>query len=144
MSDEHIFNLIRDAASRKTLQESAEAGQLTLGELIAKLEQHDPDSIVCFESATFPNYYPGSYDSYRGYYEMLAISRSDIPATVGQFLKASLDAVGETFTGYKGGEYTMTRHTPVWVSDYGSASGDAIIDIKQDYGRVLIVIERID
>lgn len=139
-----IFELIRDAANKQALQESAEAGQLTLGELIAKLEQYDPDSIVCYESATFPYYYPGSYDSYRGYYEMLAISRSDIPVTVGQFMKASLDAVGETFTGYKGGEYTMTKHTPVWVSDYGRASGDAIVDIKQDFGRVLIVTERID
>jgi len=33
-------------------------------------------------------------------------------------------AVGSTFTGYKGGEYTMLDHTPVNIASWGEYGGD--------------------
>jgi len=41
-------------------------------------------------------------------------------------LDAALDACGKTFTGYNGGQYIMLLHVEVWISEYGSCSGEMI------------------
>jgi hypothetical protein len=38
------------------------------------------------------------------------------------------DCLGQSFEGYKGGQFTMGKSTPVWVSQYGTTSGF-------DYGK---------
>lgn len=55
--------------------------------------------------------------SYRGYYSELAVNRA---LTTIRIMRATLeDAIGQTFQGYKGGDYTMTNDTGVWRADYG-------------------------
>ena len=54
------------------------------------------------------------------------------------------NAVGEKFTGYKGGEFRMERHTPVWVSEYGCADGFAVKGIKVRDDKIVILTEQVD
>ncbi|MEW2068439.1 hypothetical protein [Streptomyces sp. NPDC007346] len=63
--------------------------------------------------------------SYRGYYDELAFEPEE-NVTVGSMLGACWAARGETYTGYKGGEYTMNGGTPCWLSLEGSSGGEEI------------------
>lgn len=57
--------------------------------------------------------------SYRGYYNELAfVPTTDV--TVGQMIESAENAVGNVYTGWKGGEYTMFDDTPVWLAFDGS------------------------
>jgi hypothetical protein len=83
---------------------------VTLAELIARLEAANPQQVVTrgFDSP----------HSYRGDYMDLAFEpATDI--TVGDMLDAARSALGETFTGYKGGDFTMDGYTDCWLAEYG-------------------------
>lgn len=91
--------------------------QYTLGMLIDVLAARAPDQHVWFD---FGQLVPTDVDSYRGYYDHLAIGfAEDMAPTVGAFLPKLRDAVGAKFHGYKGGEYRMTRDTPLWAAKPG-------------------------
>lgn len=94
---------------------------------------------------------PRKVGSYRGYYEDLALGwaptgrdaldhglSETAHITVGALLILLKCALGETFTGYKGGDYTMTRGTTVWVANYGEASGTSVQSIEQRSSEVVI------
>jgi hypothetical protein len=79
--------------------------------------------------------------SYRGCYDNLAI-RPGAHCTSGRLLAALQEAVGTTFCGYKGGNYTMTEKTPLWFADDDDC-GPAVLDIyKQGSECVLRVADR--
>lgn len=121
------------------------AKQLTLGQLIKHLElviKRRPEAandIVLFD---FEYAYPMSVDCWRGVYAHLAIGFSfngyGIPGyqkqdnqkndalNVASFIGLLKDAVGKTFHGWKGGDYTMNESTPLWVANEGN-SGNTII-----------------
>lgn len=82
---------------------------------------------------------PDSLNSYRGYYSDLAIqpSRPGRLNTVAKLLAALEGALGETFEGYKGGEFTMERYTPMWWASYGDC-GDAIHEVSVQ-GDVVVI-----
>lgn len=67
----------------------------------------------------------GRAHSYRGYYDQLSFEPME-GVTAAQALAEAQAAVGRTFTGYKGGEYTMDEHTDCWVSPWG-ASNDVTV-----------------
>ena len=83
---------------------------MILEELIAFLEQQDP-ALVLPEGFHRPH-------SYRGYYEELAFEPAQ-NITVGAMLKAARSAVGTTYSGYKGGEYTMGQYSDVYLAYWG-------------------------
>lgn len=56
--------------------------------------------------------------SYRGYYDNLAFEPAE-DVSVSQMLDAAKSALGKTFTGYKGGEYLMTKETECYIANYG-------------------------
>jgi hypothetical protein len=97
---------------------------VNLGHLIDTFKLHKATAEVVI-SAPLP-IIPGSLDSYRGYYEQLAIEPEmggdGKKVTVEEFLKRLEEAVGATFTGYKGGEFTMDRDTPIWIAEYSMSS----------------------
>lgn len=83
---------------------------MTLDELIAELEKHDPDKVL---PLGFHNPH-----SYRGDYMDLAFEpKANI--TVGFMLASARTARGTTFQGYKGGDYTMRGYTDCWLAEYG-------------------------
>lgn len=110
---------------------------ISLGELIDLLAVCPRDDSVSFD---FCGAVPGSVDSYRGYYDHLAMSwsnRGERP-TVAKLLDDLRDADGHVFTGYKGGDFRMHRDTPVWVSNYGESDSTAIIGIR-DLGYSVVI-----
>lgn len=117
----------------------------TIGYLIERLSRFDQDEELRYD---FVYMRPTKcLASYRGYYDQLALgytnSNSDT-LTVGDLKKMLEDSIGKTYTGYKGGEYTMDDTTCVWVANSGEAGGTAIIDIEEIGCYVTIVTKKID
>jgi len=96
--------------------------QMNLGKLIDRLEQL-PQGLE-MEAIT-------SAYSYRGYYCDLAFEPADGKMMVKDVLTLAKAALGEVFTGYKGGDYMMDADTPVWLSNYGEC-GKKIMGIADD------------
>lgn len=75
----------------------------------------------------------GNLNSYRGYYERLALSFDGHGGeTVETLLKLCLAADGATFEGYKGGRYKMSRDSLLHVASYGDTSETRIIGVTWD------------
>lgn len=140
MDQDEFMKTIQKAAQAETNQMSAEAGQVTVGELIAKLESAPKKLAIILSDGNSP----GVYSSYRGYYDHIAIEPGDEPTTVKDFLKATKEVVGKTYMGYKGGDYTMTKHTPVWVSAYGDYTGHGIVDLRVEKDKVVLIVKDIE
>lgn len=98
-------------------------GNKTLGELIAWLEQQDPETTV--------RHGFGTPHSDRGHYCDLAFCPEET-ASIGQMLENARSALGATFTGWKGGEYTMGEYTDVLIGEYGDC-GENITDTHFRY-----------
>lgn len=96
---------------------------MTLGDLIAYLKKEDKEKVV-------PKGFNNPH-SYRGYYDELAFEPAE-NITVGEMLKAAEGALGQTFTGYKGGEYTMGEYTEIHLANYGDC-GEGIGTTLLDY-----------
>lgn len=129
--------------------------QLSLGELIAKLEpiaekqavrlaNEQDEAIVYFD---FGDLFPTEFTSWRGIYRELALcfserwySPKDVkPHTVTGFLKLCKETVGKEFIGYKGGEFTMGKNTPVWVANWGTSGNTALLDVVDDGYTVILI-----
>lgn len=112
---------------------------MTLDEFIAALEHADPLSSVYFEFACCE---PTEFDSYRGFYDHLALGfAGDYGArgqTVADLLEKARKALGAEFTGWKGGDYTMHGDTPLWVANPGNTGDTAIVGIREHvYGTLI-------
>ena len=94
--------------------------QLSLGELIGLLKSIEAEHPGHIAPYGFRNPH-----SYRGYYEQLAFE----PATnvpVAQMLADATSALGATFEGWKGGDYTMKKYTECWLAREGDSAGETI------------------
>lgn len=88
-----------------------------LGNLIEWLREQNPELKVLHGF--------GEPMSYRGYYEDVAFEPVE-ETTFGEMLKHAESALGTTFTGYKGGDFTMHEYTDCWIASYGTSDGDKI------------------
>jgi hypothetical protein len=143
---EYVNNEMKKARDKQMLT----SDQLTLGEILGKLKpilekqkERENESTVKYD---FEYLFPTGIDSWRGSYSEIALDFSDYdytknkkPMTVSEFYKLIESAIGETFEGYKGGDFTMTENTPVWVANYGNSGNTAVIDIV-DAGYEVIII----
>lgn len=130
-----------DKMSEGEMYKRVATGQnMSLGALIDALKPIPPESPVVGPQGMPPL----SLGSYRGYYSDLAIefanwSRSDKKLdTVGKLLDALEAAVGTVYEGYKGGEFTMQAHTPMWWASYGDC-GEAIHGIELKDGTLHLI-----
>lgn len=116
---------------------------ITLGELISALEgasdknlpvliSHDPS-----KSVTMPH-------SYRGYYSDLSIEPSNEITTVEGLLDELSEVHNKELTGWKGGEYLMSDSVPIWISEEGTNSGNAVIDVMHNEKNVTLITKLID
>lgn len=135
------------AAGRKSTL--ANSDQMTLGEMILKLEpivakqkdrikEGSEEATVRFD---FEYLHPKFLDSWRGAYNELALGfeESGDEPTVTEFTQMLKAAIGKTFTGWKGGEFTMSEHTPVWVANPGNSGSTAVIDIVDNDYTIYII-----
>lgn len=185
---------------QKILDNAIEAGrakemltspQLTLGEMVLKLEAVDGELPIVFDKR---GYKPTGLGSWRGSYRELAIPYEgggescyeqpkpdckrdeffgdhayDCPCgrtnkhstTLPKNPKAKdLLAVlklanGKYFQGYRGGDFTMGKTTPIWVANYGTSAGfksdekngkysQGVVDVVQEKNKVVIKTEALD
>lgn len=126
-------------AGRIVLQ--SEWGGLKLGELRRALVGLPRQHVVQYDSPEGSG--PATLDSYRGYYHDLALSvEAGAQLTVGELQDRLSQADGETFQGYKGGDYLMSDRTPVWASDYGESSGRFVRGVMACEDRVVLLTGR--
>ena len=83
---------------------------MTLDELITALEAEDPNRVLA-EGFTNPH-------SYRGYYDELAFEPA-FSVRIGDMLASARSAHGETYQGWKGGDFTMSGWTDCWLASEG-------------------------
>jgi len=102
--------------------------QMTLGDMIDRLAAMPQDAEI---DAL------GRPISYRGYYSDLAFTPKEGRMKVSEALALCRSCEGQTFNGYKGGEFTMDRNTPVWIADIGDSGCPRIMDIDADGKLVL-------
>ena len=140
--DEYVQNQV--AKMRKDTFDKSE--QLSLGEVIDTLKEIQKtakdDTYVRFDFGYFT---PKNLGSYRGFYDELAIGYDDGEySTLNDFIKMLEEALTKTFCGWKGGDYTMTRSTPLWVANSGEANETAVVNIINDGFRVIIETKYIE
>lgn len=118
MDIQNIFDMIIVNEEKKRAET-----QMTLGELISRLKELGNIDVDGFNKP----------DSYRGYYTDLAFEPTHKKEQASNLLEIAKECLGKKFYGYKGGEYTMTKITPVWFGFYGSTEDSKkIISIGDD------------
>lgn len=128
-----------DAQVAETTKEA-----IRLGKLIDCLRAvRDQQKSVMFD---FGRFVPHSINSYRGYYNHLAISwvGPEKECTVAMLLKVTEDAPGRTYSGYKGGDYVMHSETPVWAANWSECSSTAIVSVTEHSWCVVLDTKFID
>lgn len=129
--------------------------QLMLGELIEKIKAcgltYGEENLPKTMMFDFGSAVPTCLNSSRGDYSELALGyrldgydrhfkENDAKPSLATDLLSDLEsAIGSTFEGYKGGEYKMTKDTPVWVDNWGNCSNTAIVDVI-DGGYYILLI----
>lgn len=116
--------------------------QMTLGGLVGALAAADPAMRVVYDMPGARH--PSAPVSYRGYYSDLSFPPSHDPITVTDLLVNARDALGATFEGYKGGDFTMTAETPLWAADYDIASGVAIMGAHVIGDNLVLITKLVD
>lgn len=116
---------------------------MKLGELIDAMKTQKQDAAIRIAAPI--DLAPTRLDSYRGYYEDLAIgfeppTEWNTP-TVGEFLLELEGAIGKTYCGWKGGEFLMGEDTIVWVATVGESSGARVRGVESEDGTVWITLE---
>lgn len=112
------------------MQRTRAESQMTLGKLIAALESMPEGTFVA-------NLH--SPHSYRGYYSDLAFKQEDGTRPAADLLADCRACMGQSFEGYKGGNFVMGALTPLWVASYGNCGlklmalhGDGAIETGRD------------
>jgi hypothetical protein len=147
-----LKNILDNAVNAQRQEALKTSPQLTVGEIILLLkpivekykekpEEDQPEVYYDFEYL-----YPTELDSWRGIYAELALNftarkfpnNKQEPLTVSEFLSLMEGSIGTEYGGYKGGTFRMSKHTPVWVANYGNAGQTAVVGIV-DYGYQVVV-----
>jgi hypothetical protein len=151
-----LQEMVENAVQAKRAEEMKTSEQLTLGELIAKLEpiaekqkEREEEATVSFD---FEYAFPTGVSSWRGSYCELAIEfdfvgygfgdytpKDKKEPTVSEFLAMMKKSMGATYTGWKGGDFVMGKTTPLWVANPGNSGETALIDILDEGYSVKLI-----
>ena len=146
-----LQDILDNAMAANREEQMKTSNQLTIGELILKLESVDTlEKAVFFDDTDIR---PTDVGSWRGSYREFALRYSDedeFDGFTGEKLLETLeDAIGSSFTGYKGGEFKMGKVTPVWVANYGDSSGfssryQGVVNVSETEERIVIETAEVD
>ena len=145
--------MVTNAVTAARVEELKKLPVLTLGELIAKLEEierKDPSRLEKYGEGNYPHVQfdfcgmePTTLDSWRGVYAELALgyAESAYPkeCSLSELLAELRSGVGKTFQGWKGGDLTMGRGTPVCVANPGRSGNTAIVDVLDEEHTVILL-----
>ena len=134
--DKFFVDSLHARVAQMKQEEFAQKPIKVLGEVILLLEAQHPENIVKID---FTEANPVCVESYRGYYSDLSLDydAEEVPKIVKQVLAMFKAAVGSTFQGYRGGNFTMHNKTLVWVAPYGR-TGRMLTNIKTEHGVTII------
>lgn len=109
---------------------------MTLGALRDALAAFKRDARVRFAAFCLV---PTRLDSWRGIYAEPALGWKDGDVNPAPTVGALLDDIdralaGREFTGWKGGEYSYHRGSPVWIANSGDSGQTALVAVDQPYG----------
>lgn len=111
--------------------------QITLGEFLKQLQSYPKDKPVAY----CEHIYPRDFYSYRGFYEDISIGFSGYLITVGELITSiEGDVLGESFHGYKGGNYEASKETALWAAEYGEL-GATVVGTLEKKGYVKILLD---
>ncbi len=132
---------------------------MTLGQLIEAVKEqglfYDKEQIKYkYVRFDFGTAIPTNFNSYRGDYAKLALGyrltgydrkseNKANPIMDNEFLEMLEDTVGETFEGWKGGEFAMELDTEIYVNNPGDSSGTGISKVISDSIYLIICTEYI-
>ena len=146
-----LQTIVTNALAAERAEQMKTSPQLTLGELILKLEAVGNKELpVVFDVG---KYHPTDIDSWRGRYNELALNyvTKGEPLSVRDITAFLRGTVGSIHTGYKGGDYLMGKTTPVWVANYGDSEGPrgnedytAMVDVREGENRVILITAVLD
>lgn len=112
---------------------------ITLGELIDQLKSQKQDNQVRFD---FGRIAPVALNSWRGVYSELALGYNDDKSiTVAELLTICENAIDKIFHGYKGGDYTATRNTSVYVANWGQYDSPSTVVVKVKGDEYLTILK---
>jgi len=122
--------------------------RLNLGQFIKALKKcgvnhQDDDSKTKSVSFDFGNATPSDCESYRGYYEDIALgyhidNYKTEPCKIDKLIAILESSVGKTFTGYKGGDFEMSEQSDMWVANTGDATRTVITGVEEFEWYVII------
>lgn len=127
--------------------------QITLGELLEALEniptKQGSDNEPVQISFDFGTAYPTGFSSWRGSYDEIAINYALSGYDAEQFAHTDLKdfvewlkkTIGATYTGWKGGDFTMDKNTPVWVANDGNVGNTGVIGVLNQGYEVIILTQ---
>jgi len=82
--------------------------------------------------------YNGDYSDYDEWEEKHVIELEKLPQNANELGRLLKSLIGRTFTGYKGGNFTITREKPLWLEKERSSVKElAIIGITDDLKLLL-------
>lgn len=140
--------MLDNAVAAKRYERLQTSPQMTIGEMITKLETIDPqrkdykgDTQERHVYLDFCDTRPTGLDSWRGSYREIAIQFDEetSPMSLTEFLALLRGAIGKTYQGYKGGDFVMGKHTPVWVANYGNSGSTGVVGIESDDYVVTVI-----
>lgn len=152
-----LQTIINNEITRAREERMKTSTQLTLGELILKLEplvEKQPEMIKKYghEAAIvfdFSCTFPVGLSSWRGSYAELALewaggdySTNEKQLKLSEFLDLLKSAIGKTYTGWKGGDYVMGKNTPIWVANPGNVGETAVIDVVDEEYEIILITRR--
>lgn len=146
-----LQEILENATAKMRADRLKNSPQLTLGELIAKLEpiaekqeevkkKYDHEAEVVFD---FEYLKPTGLSSWRGSYAELALEfDGEKGFTVSEFIALLKGAIGKTYTGYKGGDFVMGKTTPIWVANWGNSGNTGVIGVIDNEYEVILETAR--
>lgn len=105
--------------------------QYTLGALVRVL---DALGTVEVEALEGPH-------SYRGYYDELAFQPPTRRLPANKVAAIVRDVYGQSFEGWKGGQYTYGDLTPVWIATKGTDYNSGRLAGPTDDGQWVVMVE---
>lgn len=141
-----LQTMLTNAVDASRAQSLKNSPQVSLGELIAKLEgiaeAHKISRVEKAEAEVYFDFeylHPTGISSWRGSYSELALEFDGSKVyKLSEFIELLKSCIGKTFVGYKGGDFVMGKTTPVWVANYGNSGETGILGVKDNGYKVTL------
>ena len=112
----------------------------TIGDLVSLAGEHKAKRFIFIGTELSPQ----ELSSWRGSYELPAITYSSEPITGGTLCSNLTKGLKESHEAYKGGDYRYTDNEEFYVANYGNSSQYKVIgyEITEDTVTLLTRIDR--